>query len=297
MLRCLVRLVAGLSLTLSAGAGASPAHAVAVELELVLAVDTSASVSEGEFVLQMQGIAQAFRNPVVVEAIKAGGDNGIAVTLVMWSSSHQQRQEVGWTHVADAASAERFAAAVAAAPRRFSGDTAIGDALRFAAGTMDANGFEGRRLAIDVSCDGRNNSALAPRRARDRHVGRGITVNGLAIEAEDRELSAYFEAEVIGGTGAFVVAARDFADFARAMLAKLLRELASPLSLLGPFPAPREAVPGGCPAISVSERSATPYFGARIMTICRPSSFGSASTLASSPVSSLTRTRSCMPSS
>lgn len=292
MLRWLVRLVGGLALTLSA----SPAHAIAVELELVLAVDTSASVSEGEFVLQMQGIAEAFRSPVVVDAIRAAGDNGIAVSLVMWSSSHQQSQEVGWTHVADAASAERFAAAVAAAKRRFSGDTAIGDALRFAAGLMDANGFEGRRLAIDVSGDGRNNSALAPRRARDRHVGRGITVNGLAIEAEDRELSAYFNAEVIGGTGAFVIAARDFGDFARAMLAKLLHELASPLSL-GPSPAPREAVPGGCPPIGLSGRPATPHFGARIMIICRPSSFGSASTLASSPVSSLTRTRSCMPSS
>ena len=36
-----------------------------VDLELVLAVDSSSSVSPGEFNLQMQGLAQAFRSPDV----------------------------------------------------------------------------------------------------------------------------------------------------------------------------------------------------------------------------------------
>ena len=42
-----------------------PAHAqnTAVELELVLAVDTSASVDNKEYRLQMNGVAQAFRDP------------------------------------------------------------------------------------------------------------------------------------------------------------------------------------------------------------------------------------------
>ena len=53
----------------------------------------------------------------------------------------------------------------------------------------------------------------------------GITVNGLAIEGEDKALAQYYQEQVIGGADAFVEKSRDFEDFARAIKAKLLREL------------------------------------------------------------------------
>ena len=44
-----------------------------VDLELVLAVDISASVSTEEYDLQMGGLANAFRNPIIAAAIRASG--------------------------------------------------------------------------------------------------------------------------------------------------------------------------------------------------------------------------------
>jgi hypothetical protein len=67
--------------------------------------------------------------------------------------------------------------------------------------------------------------------ARDLAVAQGIVVNGLAIEAgsawRDGALAAAYERSVIGGPGAFVMRAEDRRDFARAMRAKLIREIAT----------------------------------------------------------------------
>ena len=200
---------------------------VAVELELVLAVDTSASVSNDEFELQMGGIANAFRHPEVLAAIASYGGIGIAVTLVQWSAGDQQSQSVGWHHVYDPATAERLARSIETAPRAFGvNTTAIGSALRFSARLFAGNGFAGRRQTIDVSGDGRNNSGLVASTERDRAVAAGVTVNGLAILNGDTELKRYYRINVIGGPRAFVDTAEDFADFARAMREKLLREIA-----------------------------------------------------------------------
>jgi len=55
-----------------------------------------------------------------------------------------------------------------------------------------------------------------------------VVINGLVIEvANIQELSAYFDAYVIRGSGAFVEVALGFEDYAAAMERKLLRELQS----------------------------------------------------------------------
>ena len=54
----------------------------------------------------------------------------------------------------------------------------------------------------------------------------GITVNGLPILTEVSALDEYFRQNVVGGEGAFVIAAEDFASFAQAILNKLIREIA-----------------------------------------------------------------------
>ena len=53
----------------------------AIDLELVLAVDNSLSVNEREFALQISGIAEAFDDPEVIDAILS--QRGIAVALVL----------------------------------------------------------------------------------------------------------------------------------------------------------------------------------------------------------------------
>ena len=51
-------------------------------------------------------------------------------------------------------------------------------------------------------------------------------INALAIEGDRPGLRQTYEATVIAGPGAFVMAAESRADFARALRAKLVREIA-----------------------------------------------------------------------
>ena len=208
----------------AAGAWPAPAHAVAVDLELTLCIDSSSSVSFDEFFLQTGGLAEAFRSRPVLDAVRAVG--GIAVTVIEFSSAGRQHTAIPWTHVADAESADALAAAIERSPRRVTyGTTAIGSAIALAAEGFRDNGFEGARLAIDVSGDGRSNEGVLTPFARDRAVAAGITISGLAILNEEPNLDRYYLENVIGGGAAFVSSANDYQDFANAILAKLLREI------------------------------------------------------------------------
>ena len=214
-----------------------------VDLELVLAVDASSSVSASEFELQIQGLAQAFRDPRVLQAIRAAGGLGVAVSLVQWSDHRKQFLAVDWTLVADSDGARAFADEVADTPRFvIGGGTAIGGALNFAMRLLDGNDYQGRRRVIDVSGDGRANQGAEPAKLRDRAVALGITINGLAILNEDMTVADYYRDQVIGGAGAFVMTANDYESYALAILTKLLREIAG--ALIAARPGGR---PGGPP--------------------------------------------------
>ena len=198
---------------------------VDVDLALVLAIDSSGSVDFAEFELQAGGIARAFRDPEVIEAISGAAPNGIAVSVLQWSGRSQHLVAVDWMEVTDARSARALAAKVEAAGRTLIGETAIADALRFAAGHLAKGQFQGARRIIDLSGDGPANVGGDPGPVRDAAVRAGITINGLAILNESPKLDHYYAAHVIGGPDAFVVAARDYRDFAEAIRHKLLREI------------------------------------------------------------------------
>lgn len=205
---------------------ATAAWARPVELELILAVDVSASVRAEEFDLQMHGYADAFRTPQVLEAINALGKDGIAVTMMQWANPDQREVVVNWTRIYDEASAEGFAKAVDNTPRSFDmGQTAMGHALEYCLSLFGAGGFEGRRQVIDVSGDGYSNRGVLPSGLRDLAVKRGITINGLAITTKEKFLPGYYQRNVIGGPGSFVVSINSYDEFASAIVAKLLREI------------------------------------------------------------------------
>jgi hypothetical protein len=208
-----------------------------VDLELVLAVDTSSSVSAEEFDLQMRGLAEAFRSPAVVQAVRAAGDLGLAVSLVQWSDARKQTLAIDWTMVTDEASALGFSQEIDNTPRLMvGGGTALGGALTFAMRQFETSGFKGRRRVIDVSGDGRANQGAHPSKIRDKAVAAGITVNGLAILNEDLYVDRYYLYNVIGGTGAFVMTANDYDDFAQAILQKLIKEIAGVPIAARPIP-------------------------------------------------------------
>ena len=207
--------------------GIGPAKATPVDLELVLAVDCSGSVDEGEFTLQTRGYAAAFSHPSVIRAIRSGRYGAIAVTYVQWSGPFLQHQAVEWTLITDADSAESFGARITASRRMiYSGGTSLSGAIDHAASLFGKSGYEGVRRVIDVSGDGINNTGRRPSQARDDAVARGLTINGLAILTDFGGLDRYYEENVIGGMGSFVIAAENFESFAAAILNKLIREIA-----------------------------------------------------------------------
>jgi hypothetical protein len=198
-----------------------------VDLALVLAVDCSRSIDDSEFALQVQGYAEAFRHPSVLRAIQSGTHRSIAVTYVQWAGPFLQNQAVGWTLINDGESALEFADRFQAAPRGFyGGGTSLSGIIDYAKTLFPKSGYSGRRRVIDISGDGINNSGRMAGSARDEAVRDGITINGLAILTEIAGLDEYFRANIMGGEGAFVLAAEDFASFAQAILNKLIREIA-----------------------------------------------------------------------
>jgi hypothetical protein len=205
---------------------AKSAPAACAGLALVLAVDVSASVTADSYVLQRNGIARAFENPRLVSTISAV-PGGVEALVLEWSDPDRIAVTVGWTRLEDAETAATFAAAVRATKRSSEGLTAIGPALLAAAAAFDQSPEPAQRRVIDISGDGMANFGLPPSAARDRIVGAGIAINGLAILTEEPWLEGYYRSNVIGGPGAFVVVARDFGSFAEAMLRKLVQEIAS----------------------------------------------------------------------
>ncbi len=210
---------------------------IAVDLELVLAVDVSLSVDSEEAQLQRQGYVQAFRDPLVVDAIGGGILGRIAVTYFEWANSAHTQLIVDWTLIDSPAAAERFATALAARRPGPAHYTSISGAIDFGAALFKDNGFEGTRQVIDVSGDGPNNWGDLVVHARDRAVAKGITINGLPILDQSTgpysrynipNLDLYYRDCVIGGPAAFIVVAEDFAAFASAIRRKLILEIAGP---------------------------------------------------------------------
>ncbi len=114
--------------------GCATAHAAA--LALVMAIDVSDSVTADSYILQRDGIAAAFNDPRVAEAV-AAAPGGIEALVLEWSDPDKIAVTVGWTQILDQRSAARFAAAVHATIRSSRGLTAIGPALAASAAQFD----------------------------------------------------------------------------------------------------------------------------------------------------------------
>ena len=199
---------------------------IPVDIELVLAIDCSSSVDDEEFALQVAGMANAFRDPMIQEAIQNGVEGAIGVSIIQWSSERFQNVAVHWRLLTGPADAHNLANEIDAMPRTIgTGATSIANALLFAANSFNGNGMEGFRRVIDMSADGENNQGLDIHIARAQVLARGITINGLAIRNEFPNLDIYFEDRVIGGDRAFTEVTKDYEDYRNAIFRKLFREL------------------------------------------------------------------------
>jgi hypothetical protein len=219
---------------------AAPARAAEpVDVALVLVGDVSRSIDDGEYKLMKDGYAAALTDPRVLDAITGGPSRAIAVAYVEFAGAGEVCTVLEWSVLRDAATVGAFAARLAAAPRSYLGRTAIGDAVTFARQLLADPGLAGARQVIDVCGDGTSNSGQSLTEARDAVVAAGLTVNGLTIINEHAPaymwahthppggLTKYYNDNVIGGPGAFVLEVHDFAAFGEALARKLLQEIAA----------------------------------------------------------------------
>ena len=213
---------------LAAVMGAPAAAQTQVDLHLVLAVDASGSVDQVRFELQKRGYVAAFRHARVLQSIRSGPNQAIAATMMQWTGPALQVQVVGWSMVGDEELAAAFATAIERAPRQlFSGGTSISGAIDYSMTLFPKSPFRGGRRVIDVSGDGSNNRGRPVTIARDEAIAADVGINGLPILALEPDLDRYYQDNVIGGPGAFVVVARDYETFGEAILKKLITEIAA----------------------------------------------------------------------
>jgi uncharacterized protein DUF1194 len=197
-----------------------------VDLNLILAVDSSGSVDDERWELQKQGYADAFRSPKVMDAIKAGDKQQIAVSMMQWTGPTLHVVMVPWMVIKDPASAELFAAAVTTAPRQiFGGGTSISGAIDYSVLMFKGAPYKAERQVIDISGDGSNNLGRSVEQARDEALQLGVRINGLPILLLEHDLDQYYRESVIGGPGAFVIPVKNYDVFAESILRKLITEI------------------------------------------------------------------------
>ena len=219
-----------------------PAAAKSVDLELVFAADGSGSIDDDELRLQRRGWADALASREVLDAIRAGPLGSIAVAYMEWGGPQSQVLIVDWHVIRDEPSARVFGEKLVSAPRGAVGWNSISNAIDFSVRLVEGNAIEGTRKVIDVSGDGPNIGGRPIEAAREEAVGKGFTINALAIRRPGgrpggpggQSLEDYYREQVIGGLGAFVEIADEEKPFALAARRKLLSEVAGmprPLSV------------------------------------------------------------------
>ena len=218
----------------------SPARAQEpVDLLLVLTADVSRSLDHGKFQLQREGYAAAFADPRVINAAVSGPHGRIAVTYIEWSGAHEQQVVADWTAITSAADARRFSDKLIEAPRPFAGRTSISGGIDAAMAQLARSPYAAERRTIDVSGDGTHNNGRDLQAAREEALAQGVTINGIVILSEvplprfpehthpPGGLANYYREQVAGGDGAFVMTAENFKSFGRAIINKLIAEIAA----------------------------------------------------------------------
>ena len=224
-----------------------------VATALVVSVDVSGSVNDVRYKLQMEGIAEALEDPSVLAAIQ-GNPGGIYFALVTWADT--ARVALDWRRIASKADAAATAALVRGVPRLGGNFTCLGQMLSTVSASVVPNlPVAADRTVIDVSGDGIDNCADVGdiHERREALIGAGASINGLPILVpgendvvgvgayrapgyglrelpvgtykEGTTLDAWYREHVVGGPGAFLMAAHGYGDFARALRQKFVIEI------------------------------------------------------------------------
>lgn len=226
-------------LVLLAAAGAAAAGPPATDANLVTGIDVSASVSIGSVLGELQGIADAIREPGFLAAVRRGGAGRIGFAVFVWHET--QAIVVPWTEIASAADAEAAArrlespaaSALAHTPYeeslgKYGCGTDLSQAMEFARALLATAPAGGERTVVNIVGNGMDNVGESAAAARNRLLATGATVNGVVFGG-DLATQVYFRSQVIGGDGAFLLAADPETGIAAAMQRKFLQDLVAAL--------------------------------------------------------------------
>lgn len=198
-----------------------PVGAKACDTALILTIDVSNSIDTAEYRLQTDGLADALRDPDIVETMVVGENY---LTVVQWSGVDKQTISLPWAQMRTALDVEGFAQKARLMERAFVlSDTAPAEAIWFSLGLFDQVPDCSRRV-IDVSGDGTPNGGTDVRAARNAAERAGVTINGIAIESMGLAITNFFRGAVITRNG-FVMTARTHREYPQTIRAKILREI------------------------------------------------------------------------
>ncbi|MBF9035214.1 DUF1194 domain-containing protein [Rhodobacterales bacterium HKCCE2091] len=205
---------------------AAPA-ARACEVAIAFAIDVSGSISDQDYRVQMEGLAEGLRDPMVAHALYNGNS---AVLVLLWSGHQEQLVAIDWRQMQTQSDVAQFATDVASLPRPWSQSaTALGEALDAAAAAM-TRAPRCERYVLDISGDGRSNEGVLPELTRESLAAVNLTVNAIVVDTEGGDVHNYYRDRVIHGPDSFSVTVAHVDDYASQMRRKLYRELAIQLA-------------------------------------------------------------------
>ena len=205
-----------------------------VDVALIVAVDVSQTIDETRYRLQLEGIAGALENPDVIARILGGAHASIQFTMLTWTD--RENIVIPWTRISNEIEARELAAHIRHLPQPPADFTCLTHMMRKVADKIATQIPEkADRVVLDISGDQRENCnpSEATTTVRDELVGYGVTINGLPIlEGEEGPtLEDWYQENVMGGPGSFVLPAHGYEDFGRAITRKFIIEISDASSM------------------------------------------------------------------
>lgn len=217
--------------------GTEPALAGAVvvtDINMVVALDRSESVDLKARAAQVESLTAALGDSRFIAAVRAGWHGRLGLSVITWSSFERTHVVLPWTLIdGDAAIADAVATIndyqLRGADAEHKPQTDISLALSTGKRLLDTAPFHATKRILNVIADGVDNFGRETFIDRDLALEHGITINGLvhARGAAIPVVERFFETQVIGGPYAFVLTALTPESFTKAMLRKMLLEIAA----------------------------------------------------------------------